>query len=1005
MSALILFGSVSVSRLGLSYMPDVDFPVLSVRLSWPGAAPEVMEAEVVDRIERSLLSVEGLREITSNVRQGAAEINLEFALERNVEAALQEVQSALASERLPLDLDPVQIRKQNPDEDPIMWLGLSGPSSDRDLFVLADELLVSRLQLLKDVGEVFLGGASDRSLRVWIDIHKLRAYQLTVLDIQDALRQEHSEAPGGYLDDGQKERNLRTIGEAITAEEARNIRITRRGGKPIFFSTIRLRDVARIEDGLTDQRRLTHVSGKRGLSIGIRKQKGGNAVAVGEAVRQEVEKLAKELPAGHQLQVVFDSTVFIREAVEETEFTLVLAGLLTGLVCLIFLGNISSTFNILLSIPTSILGTFIFVYFAGFTLNLFTLLALSLAVGIVVDDAIMVLENIVRHAEMGKDPATAAGDGASQIMFAAVAATLAVIAVFLPVAFMEGVIGRMFFQFGMTLSVAVALSLVEAVTMTPMRAAQMKLGAQKQLRLLAWVDVALRAAAVVYERLLARALRHPAIVLVAATALFGASLLPLTLLPREFVPHQDQSQFGVSFRLPVGFALNATEAKIKDFEKFLAQRKEVLGWVAIMGGFRGGESNRGMLFLNMVPPSERKISQREFMDLCRKEIRKIPQLRGVLLDFSNRGLAPRRSFPVEFAILGSSWSVLKEKATLIQKEMQATNLVTDLDIDYHEGMPEVRVVPDRARAAAFGVSMSELVATVGAAMGGIRQGSFTNDGRRYDVRLRLQEGQWKDAGSLAALQVRNIYGELVGLGSVADVRTVETVQTLSRIDRRRAISFTANLKEGSSQAEALSRARQIAARHLPPGYAVRVGGSSRGFGEALGGLLFALWLGILVAYMVLGAQFNSFVHPIAVLMALPFSVSGALLALLVTGQSINLYSMIGIVLLMGIAKKNSILLVEFANEERAAGKSIREALLSAAKVRLRPILMTTFSTTAAALPPALALGPGAESRIPMAVAVIGGMLFSTALTLFVVPSVYSLLAKLERHAPLAGVSD
>ena len=1004
MAALVVFGGVSMGRLGLSYMPDVDFPVLSVRLSWPGAAPEVMEAEVVDRIERALLSVEGLREVTSNVRQGAAEINLEFDLGRNVEAALQEVQSALASRRLPPDLEPPVIRKQNPDEDPIVWVGLSGPSSERELFVIADETLVHRLQLLPGVGEVFLGGASDRNLRVWVNVEKLRAYQLTMLDIRDAMRLEHSEAPGGYLEDPTTEKNLRTLGEAATPQEVEQIRITRRGGQPIYFSAIRLKDVARVEDGLSDRRRLTRVSGKPGLSIGIRKQTGSNAVAVGEAVRNEVARLAADLPKGHSLRIVFDSTVFVKEAVEETEFTLILSAVLTGLVCLLFLGNFGSTINVLLSIPTSILGTLLFLYFSGFTLNLFTLLALSLAVGIVVDDAIMVLENIVRHAEMGKDAQRAAVEGASQIMFAALAATLAVIAVFLPVAFMDGVIGKFFFQFGLTISVAVALSLVEAITLTPMRASQLRLSAQRSIRMLGALDTGVRWLALRYRAALSRVLEWPGLALFVAVGFFALSLVPLLFLRREFVPPQDQSQFGVAFRTAVGSSLNSTAAKIAEFERFLGGRKDVEGWVAIVGGFQGGESNRGMLFLAMKPKKERSTSQAELMALSRQEVGKIKGLRGIVLDFSNRGLAPRRSFPLEFSIRGAQWSVLNERAGRIRAKLQETGLVTDLDIDYHEGMPEVRVVPNRNAASAHGVSMEALVGTVGAAMGGVREGSFTNDGRRYDVRLRLQEGQWVDARSLRRLQVRNGFGELVELSAVASIELVKTVQTLTRIDRQRSISFTANTTVGKSQADALAKARSIAESELPPGYVFRIGGSSRGFGDAFASLLFALWLGILVAYMVLGAQFNSFLHPIAVLLALPFSVSGCAIALLITGQSVNLYSMIGIILLMGIAKKNSILLVEFANERRTEGMPVREALLEAAQVRLRPILMTTASTVAAALPPALALGPGAESRIPMAVSVIGGMLISTCFTLFVVPCAYRLLSRFERSAPRGGLS-
>lgn len=997
MFGLIVFGAVSLGRLGVSYMPDVDFPTLSVSVAWEGAAPEVMEAEIVDRLERRVIAVEGLKEMVSTVRQGSANVALEFDIDRNIDSALQEVQTALSRIELPEGVLPPTVRKSNPEDDPILWIGLSSEERDlRELYVLADQSIIDRLQLLPGVGEAFVGGSIERNLRIWADNNKLRQYELTALDLEQSLRLDHTEGAAGYLENSERESNLRVFGEGASVSEVANIPITRRGGAPIYFSTIRLGDVARVEDGLNDFRRITRVNGRPGLTIGIRKQIGGNAVAVGERVKAEVLEIQKSLPRDVKLTVNFDSTRFVREAIDETQFTLILSGLLTAVVCWMFLGSWNSTLNVVLSIPTSVVGTFLILYFLDFTLNLFTLLGLSLAIGIVVDDNIMVLENIVRHFDMGKDRVRAARDGAREILFAAVAASTAVAAIFLPVAFMEGVIGRFFFQFGVTITAAVALSLLDAVTLTPMRASRLLTRSERTPRIVQAVTAVMRAATTLYQSLLARALNQRLLTILAASGLFALSLLLGNLIRKEFVPAEDQSQFGARLLTPSGTSLEKTSGAFAQFEAWLGSRTDVARYIAIVGGFGGGESSTGVVFVTLVGPEERDLDQQEFMDEARAAIAKIPGLRGSLFDFSTRGLTARRGSPVEFSIRGGDWKTLRDTAEAIKAKMRASGNFEDVDSDYREGMPEVRVIPDRAQAAARGVSMDALVRTVGAAMGGIRAGRFTNDGRRYDVRIRLAEGQWTDSESLRRLQVRNIYGELVNLGEVARIESSPVVQSLTRVDRQRAISLSANVPRGKSQAAALEEAERIARELLPDGYTYFPGGGSRGFAEAFDSLYFALWLGVLAAYMVLTAQFNSFLHPIAVLLALPFSVSGAFIALFIAGQSLNLYSMIGIVLLMGIAKKNSILLVEFANEARKRGANVRDALLESAAVRFRPIVMTSLTAIAAAIPPALALGPGAESRIPMAIAVIGGMTLSTLLTLFVTPCAYSLLARFER---------
>ncbi len=1002
MLALILFGAISFQRLGVSQLPDVDFPVVSVSVVWEGAAPEVIESEIVDRLEQTIVTVEGIKELSSSIRQGQATITVEFDLNRDVDAGLQEVQSAISRVRLPVDVDPPTIRKTNPEDQPILWMGVS--SAKRSLVELiryVDLSVRDQFQILPGVGEVTLGGFADRNLRVWVDNDKLKKLELSILDVRDALQRGHLETAAGLIENAEQELNVRVMGEGVSPEQVANILITSRGGKPVYNSELRIRDVARVEDGLADVRRISRVNGIPGVGLGIRKQRGANAVEVAKSVRDRIEELKKSLPEDITIGVNFDSTVFIKEAVEETEFTLILSAVVTAVVCFLFLGSITPTLNILLSIPTSIIGTFTAIYFLGFTLNLFTLLGLALAIGIVVDDAIMVLENIYRHRDMGKNRVQASIDGAREITFAAVAATVAVIAIFLPVAFMEGVIGRFFFQFGMTISIAVGLSLLEAITLTPMRCSQIMEDAGSEGFFPRMLNRFFQKIASFYRLLLRGCLRVRWVVLILAGVAFWASLQLLPSLRKEFIPPQDQSTFIVRYETPVGSSLAFTSETIRRAEDYLRSRPEVSRVFAAVGGFGGGEVNTGMMFVTLVPTTERALTQAQFMQVVREEFKNYQGIKAFLQDISTRGFTAQRGFPVEVNIRGGDWGVLEEKSKEIVEKLNQTGLVVDTNTDYRLGMPEVRVWPLRDEASKRGVSVQTITDTISAAIGGIRQGKFTQDGRRYDVRLRLEGDERLQPEDIFDLGVRNTYGELVSIKEVVRIETVPTLQTITRKNRERSISIYANVANGKSQAEALSTAENIARAAIPTGYSVHLGGGAQTFTESFKSLYFVLWLGVVVSYMVLASQFDSYIHPFTVLLSLPFSVSGAFAALYLTDQSINLYSMIGIILLMGIVKKNAILLVEFTNHKRfVEGMPKKEAILAAAPIRLRPILMTTFSTLAAAIPPALALGPGAESRIPMSVTIIGGVLVSTLFTLFVIPCAYSVLSRDKRVRPL-----
>jgi multidrug efflux pump len=1002
MAALIGFGILCYTGfgdvfqgLGVSQNPDVDYPIVTVSVSLEGAAPEVMETDVVDVLEDACATVEGVRQMSSTARQGSASVTLEFAIGRDVDAAVQDVQAKVsaASRDLPRDLDPPRISKTNPEDQPIIRLALSGNRPPTFLADYVKNVIRPQIQMIEGVGDIDLQGFHDRTVRVWYDAPRLEAKGLTVLDVNRAIEREHLEVPAGRIEGASREMNVRAEGEAVDVSTFRRLVVARVNG-----AAIRLEDVAVVEDGLEDRRRLNRTMGQPSIGFGITKMRGANAVQVGRDVKARMRVLASQLPEGLSLDVNWDTTTFIERSIHEILFTLLLAALLTGLVCWLFLGSWSTTVNVLLAIPTSILGTFIVIHVLGFTLNTYTVLGLTLVVGIVVDDAIMVLENIYRHREKGEGKVKAASAGAREITFAATATTLAIVAIFLPVAFMKGLIGRFFFQFGVTISVAVLISLLEALTLAPMRCSRF-LEVEHRGRLGQTMDGLFSRLAAGYRRALEPTLRHRGLVLLGAFTFFLLSLATVGFLRQEFIPSQDMSRFTLRIQTPVGSSLDATDRYFRRIESFLMARPEVVLFAGRIGG--GSGVNSGQAYVNLKEPRERpvdpetgrRLSQLELMDVVRRYAATVPGGRVSLQDVSQSGFSPSRGggSPIEFSIRGPDWDVLARASREISEQMLQSGLATDVDTDYQVGMPEIRVQPDRDRAADVGVSMAAIGETVNAAIGGTRIGKFKDKGRRFDIRGRLLASQRERPEDIARLLVRTGSGEVVRLGGLIRIGQEPTLQAITRRDRERAITIFANVATGASQATAVDHSLGIARSVLPDGYRAVVAGSTKAFRESFQSLWFAFGLGLLVAYMVLASQFNSFAHPFTVLLALPFSVSGALLALWIGGQSLNVYSMLGVILLVGIAKKNSILLVDFTNQVRARGVAPREALMEACPIRLRPILMTSIATIAGALPPALAIGPGAELQRPMALAVVGGMAVSTLLTLFVVPAGYSVL--------------
>ncbi len=1006
MAAIILFGAISFMRLGISQLPDVDMPVVSVSLSLPGAAPEVVESQVIDPLEDAIMEIDGIQNVNSTAQQSSGSISIELGLDRDIDEALQEVQNKINQTRniLPVNLVPPTVRKQNPEDSPFIWMALTSNDPDEkpiDLMIYARNVLFDQFATIPGVANIALGGYVDPSLRIWADVHKMDRLNLTSDDLLQAIYDGHVENPVGILKNSTHEHNVRMMGEATSAEEFGNITINSRGGLGANYRLTRLSEIGKVEEGLADVRRIARFNKKRTVGLGILKQHGSNMVEVGKLVRAKLAEILPTLPSKYHLDTRTDNTRFVKQSVDQLLFTLFLSALLTSLVCYLFLGSWTSTINVLMAIPTSIVGAFTAIYFLHFTLNTFTLLGLSLAIGIVVDDAIMMLENIVRHREMGQGKREAALNGANEITFAALAATIAVVAIFLPVVFMQGVIGKYLLQFGITVTVAVLLSLLEALTLTPMRCSRYLNVDHNPTGFAGRVSAAFERLARLYSRLLEFLLNHRIKTVTVALLLFVGSFSILKLVPSEMMPPQDQSMFMLRFKLPVGTALPVTNEKIGEIEEFILKQPEVEGIFSAVGGFGGDSVNQGMAFVTLVEPNKRQMTQAEVIKKLRGQLKK--QSKGIevnVQDLSLRGFASGRGFPVEFIVQGPDWQKLTGLTNTVIDNLRQSKYVVDVNTDIQATMPEVKITPNRYKLAHEGVSLNTVTGVINALVGGaILNGKtmYPKDNHRYQIELRLVADERDKVPDLKLIKFRNNRGEVIPLTDLVDIEVGPSLMLISRLNRSRAITVYANPAPGVSQQDAMKFTEKTARSILPQGYALKMTGSSKSFQDSSKSLLFALLFGILVSYMVLASQFNSFIHPVTVLLALPFSVSGAFIALFLFHQSFNLYSQIGLILLMGIVKKNSILLVDFTNQvRREDGLDIRAALIKACPVRLRPILMTSLAVVAGALPEALSLGPGSETSIPMAIAIIGGVIASTFLTLFIVPCAYSLFGRFER---------
>lgn len=1037
----IVFGGIGYLGMGVDLYPEVEFPVVTIVGTLQGASPEVMELTVSKILEDEVATLQQIESITSLSSFGASTVVVEFSLEKDIDVAVQEVRDrvAAATRMLPDEMDPPLIQKLNIADQPIMWVAAT---TEGDYWTMArwvDQVAQDRLQQIPGVGAIVLGAFRNRAYRVWLDPEALAARGMGPLDVAGAIRAQHVERPAGRAEGSERDVSIRVFGEFATVEELRSLIL--RGGE----APVRLRDVARVEVDLQDAQSIARFNGSPTVGMGIRKQAGSNTVEVAERIKAFLGELEATAPPGVRLQIAFDSSRFIRNSITGVQFDVVFGALLTILVIYLFLRSARATVITALAIPTSLVSTFALMDAGGFTMNNLTMLAFSLAVGMVVDDAIVVIENVYRHLEEGLKPFEAARAAMKEIGFAIIVSTLSVVAVFLPIAYMKGIIGRFFFQFGLTVSFSLLISLLIALTLTPMLSARLlALGDERRRmhplpfwsllgvvtavlcviiwRFLGeWQSVALVAAALLgfglvrevfeplfeassrgYRRLLSWALAHRALVLVGAVLFFGAgiALAASPLVAKEFARPADEGRFIIRWESPLGTSLEATDRLTRMVEEKVLSHPEISG-AFVATGFGGGgapQPNVGLAFVNMQPRHERARSQDEIMIALRRELADVPGL-IVFVDRITPIGGGQRQTDVQYVIKGPDLEQLSAIANTVVERLRRSGGFQDVDANLDLEKPEARVRIDRDRAELLGVTAAEITDAVNMMMGGSDVAYFKEGGDRYFIRLRASRETNREPADIGRILVRARDGRIVELSNVVTVEEGVGPNIINRYNRQRAATLFANLS-GKPLGEALAELEGILRDVLPQDglYTAEIAGSSKTFRQAFQYLVQALVLSLLVIYLLLAAQFESFLHPLTIMITVPLAVTGVFAALALGGLSLDIFSFIGIVMLVGIVTKNGILLVDYANQRRAAGMGRDEAVLEAGPVRLRPVLMTAATTIIGMVPVVLAYSEGGETRASMGAAVVGGMFTSTPLTLVVIPVFYTVMDDLVQWA-------
>ena len=997
MLALVTLGIFSYRRLAIDMFPDVEIPVVSVVTKFPGASPETVEREVSKRIEEAVNPISGVKHVLSTSRESVSNVVILFQLEVKINEAVQEARAKINAIRgdLPQAIEEPIIQKLDFAAFPIVSLAVrSQRLSPRDLTTLVDKKVKRRFENISGVGKINLVGPSKREVNVNIDPLRLEALGMGVDEVIGGLQSENVNTPLGRLTRGGTEYPLRISGKPDVVDQFKTMVIARRGGRPIPLA-----EVAQIQDGIEEQRSLALVNGIPAIGLDILKQSGANTVGVVDRVKREIEILQRELPPGTTVEMVRDASIMIRDSVQDVEETLILGGILTIFIVFCFLNSWRSTVITGLTLPISVISAFTVMNFLGMTLNVMTLMALSLAIGMLIDDAIVVRENIVRHLERGEDHFTAAREGTSEIGLAVLATTLSVVAVFVPVAYMKGIVGRFFFQFGITVAFAVLVSLFVSFTLDPMLSSRWvdpdieRKGKRHFLaRVLDQFNHWFDRTADGYRGVIGWALDHRKTVLFLATAAFFAGLGVFYTLQTEFFPNFDKGEFQLNFKSAPDASIEETQNRISALLTALREIPEVQHVYATIGARDTDTVRDGLVFVKLVERKERKRTQAEIQRDFRSRLEKIPGILPAILEWA--GASSEK--PLVVNIRGEDITLLKKYAAELKERIYQIQGITDLEVTLEQDIPEFRLTVDRERAVDAGVMTTDIVRTVGALVGGQAVTTYEDeDGDAVNVRVRLPLNLRQDPAQVErfrlAVQKPNAPPALVPLGNVVSYGMSTTPAEINRQDLTRQVVITANL-DNLPLGTAVEKVKEAGGKiPMAPGYRVVFSGEAEDMAESFGYMGEALILAIIFVYLILAAQFESFIDPLAIMFSLPLSIVGMAGMLFFTRGTINIMSLIGLIMLMGLVTKNAILLVDFTKTLRSRGMDRRQALITAGRTRLRPILMTTLAMMFGMLPLALALGQGAEMRAPMARAVIGGLITSTLLTLLVVPVVYTVL--------------
>ena len=1000
--ALVVLGLFSYMKLNIDQYPDVDFPYVTATTVLPGAGPEQIETDVTKKIEDAVNTIGGLDHIQSVSQEGVSIVIIQFKLEVEGKQAAQEVREKIAAIRadLPDDIEDPVIQRIDPASQPIFTLTVSGERSAKEITTYAKNTIKKRLENVSGVGRVDLVGGAEREILIEVDAAMLQAYNLSIQEIIQSVASANVEIPAGNLIQGPRQILLRTMGKYTNVDDLNKVIVASPGGKVVYLS-----DVARVIDGVKEQVSLTRVNGKGAVGLSILRQSGSNTVRVAESIQKEIAKIRQELPGDLQITVARDNSTIIRDSVNDALFDILYGGLLAVIVVYLFLANLRSTIISAIALPTSIIASFIIMYALNFTLNMVSLLALSLAVGLLIDDAIVVIENIYRHMQQGATPMEAAKVATSEIGLAVMATTFTIVAVFVPIAFTPGLVGRFFYQFGITVSVSVLVSLFVAFTLTPMLSSRWLTEADEKLtkdgsllrKGLYFFNHFFELLSHRYRKAIAWSLAHRKTVVFGSIVIFVSSLFLTRFLGASFFPTTDQGEFNITVNAAPGSSLKQSSAICAAIEKVVQKQPEVTTILTTIGAGNDPVS-KGTVLVKLVKKHERERGVQQIMIDLRNELKNIP---GAEIGYQIQMGPGGNQKPVIMSIRGADISVLKKIADKVERIVSKTPGAADVENSLETSKPEVRIHIDRDKASDLGVNVGLIATSARALVDGYVATTYQEGDEQYDVRVRLSKEDRTSLENINDLTVKSTKdggdGQkmLVPLSYVADIRAGSGPSKINRYDRQREIRIDANLS-GRVLGEVLGDIqKQNAKLEIPPGYSVGVVGQGQMQAESFANIFISLALAIVFVYIVLAAQFESFVFPFSIMLALPMAVIGAILALLVFKSSLSMMSMIGIIMLMGLVTKNGILLVDYANVLRDRGQQRTEALINAGATRLRPILMTTFAMIFGMMPVAFAISEGSEFRSPMGQAVIGGLITSTLLTLFVVPVVYSILDDLS----------